>query len=145
MTNEELIECIKAESEGKKIECRRWDLLAWEPKDHTVWNTMIFEYRIAPEPPKREGKWVRKEIVKDNGNFYCCKEFGLFIDRLPRIPGFGWIEYRDPRHPESENVSSMVQPYFNEKGDWTQSIWPGEDRDAYRPGIPVAAWFWEEE
>lgn len=54
MTNAELIACIQAEEQGKKIECRRkWENL-WRSDNHTPgqWNTEQCEYRIAREPRK---------------------------------------------------------------------------------------------
>lgn len=150
MNNKELLEMIAAEEAGKKIEYRLMGLPdKWEQKDHTGWATQAFEYRIAPEQVKKEGKWVRKEIELNRFGEYACNHEGYgipkAIDELPRIPGFGGIEYHDPRNPEVPPVMSSSPVCFNERGNWFIAAFiPGSDMNSLRPGVPVAAWFWEE-
>ena len=154
MTNKELMECIAAEEAGKKIECNDFictDNGEWEAKNHEGWNTGRYIYRIAPEPPKREGKWVRKEIRKDRGIYVCHARLDtgletdcLAIDALQHIPGFGGIEYQDPRNPNGNKCVGMTPVYFDSDGeDWNRA--DASDMDGLRPGTPVAAWFLEDE
>ena len=71
MNNKDLMECIAAEEAGKRIHRQRKhcpDEREVKPAEDN-WNTEVFNYCIAsePEPVKREGRWVRKEIVKKTG------------------------------------------------------------------------------
>lgn len=146
MNNKELLECVAAEEAGKKIECRViGPKYGWALKKHSGWNTGAYEYRIAFEPAPKQGRWVRKEIKKNGltGSFECA-EIDRTIDCLARVPGFGGIEYVDPRNPDNTIVSTTPL-LFDENGDTTWAVDKGLDLDHFRPGVPVAAWFWEEE
>ena len=145
MTNKELMECIAAEEAGKKIEwraaCDPND--SWLSKEHEGWMLPSRIYRVAPEPVKKEGKWVRKEIVKDDGQYCLVHPIAdvYVIDALPRVPGFGGIDYQSPFDPKV-TVSSMVPIAFSRESGVHFSVGIQDDD---RPGIPVAAWFWREE
>lgn len=145
MTNEELLECIKAEMEGKKIECRFKSGSDWNEKQHECWDTGAYDYRIAPEPMKKEGKWVRREIKKKGptGSFECA-EIDRTIDCLARVPGFGGIEYADPWGNGNRPYVGTSPILFSEHGTLYSSM-SSIDTEGLRPGIPVAAWFWKEE
>lgn len=144
MNNKDLMECIAAEEAGRKIECRViGPKYGWALKTHSGWNTGTFEYRIAFEPAPKQGRWVRKEIVKNGltGSFECA-EIDRTIDCLARVPGFGGIEYVDPRNPNGNKCVGMTPVYFDSDGeDWNRA--DASDMDGLRPGTPVAAWFWE--
>ena len=136
---------MKAFEDGKTIECRpnsgdyEWHIVEYEP----TWNWDNNDYRIFSEP-KKDGRWERKEIKQTNGIYQLVRsEQEIFvIDALPRIPGFGGIDYQSP-FDEREIVRSMVPVAFkkNFSGQPVLSCL-GEN---CRPGIPVAAWFWREE
>jgi len=142
MNNKDLMECIAAEEAGRKIECRViGPKYGWALKTHSGWNTGTFEYRIAFEPAPKQGRWVRKEIVKNGltGSFECA-EIDRTIDCLARVPGFGGIEFVSPFDPHLIVVGN-APIIFDETGCWASINKLPNYR--VRPGTPVAAWFWE--
>lgn len=79
MTPEQLIECIKAQAEGKKIEIRDRDGGPWGRKTSTLgqWDTISFDYRIAREPRKC---WVR---WSNHGEPMAVKHSGSPTENFP--------------------------------------------------------------
>lgn len=74
MTNAELIACIQAEEQGKKVEVRFAKTESdWSPHISGQWNTATCEYRIAREPRKCWVSWDPdgKPLVEtyDNARF----------------------------------------------------------------------------
>ena len=143
METKQMIEVMQAFEDGKKIESSfigedDWRLLEYVPE----WAWDLCVYRVAPESEqKKEGRWERVEIREDDGQYCLIHPVAdiYVIDALPRIPGFGGIEYQSPFDPKVI-VRSMVPLCFSSDGDWTFIT---DEHD--RPGIPVAAWFWREE
>ena len=141
MDIKEMIEVMQAYADGKKIErCWRRNVV-WEEITHPGWNWRKFDYRIAPEP-KKKGRWERVEIVKDDGQYCLVHPIAdvYVIDALTRVPGFGGIDYKSP-FAKCHVVRSTVPLMFEEMGGWATNDFGKH----YRPGIPVAAWFWREE
>ena len=69
-------ELVKAEEEGKKIECRRKvpPHSEWMPKCYYSWDFFQYDYRLAPEPPMKI--FLIKEVVHCDNSFvyYASKE-----------------------------------------------------------------------
>lgn len=145
MDTKEMIEVMQAHIDGKEIQIVfRDDSVAspgWEKIPNPSWNWSKYVYRIAPEP-KKEGRWERVEIEIKDGWYRLRQDIkGInVVDALPRIPGFGGIDYQSP-FDEKVIVRSMVPVMFEPCG---VPLTAGHD-DGCRPGIPVAAWFWREE
>lgn len=141
MNTKEMIEVMQAFEDGKKIEFRYKRYKKWQSCPEPKWDWFMNEYRIAPEPePKKEGRWERVEITITMGH-YSIND--MWIDQLPRVPGFGGIDYKSPFNPKLI-VRSMVPVVFSPDPNSDLAFSVGiEDSD--RPGIPVAAWFWREE
>ena len=143
MDTKEMIKVMQAYVDGKRIEAGNREKNFWRDCPDPSWNWNAFDYRIAPEL-KKEGRWERVEIVKDDGQYCLANPFAdvYVIDALPRVPGFGGIDYKSPFDPKVI-VRSMVPVAFkkNFSGQPVLSCL-GEN---CRPGIPVAAWFWREE
>jgi len=83
MTNAELIACIQAEEQGKRVErfnkiSKKWDLRV----PGTTWDTALFEYRIAREPRKC---WVRFL----DGGALSCVHFEEW-DNVKDLESKGW-------------------------------------------------------
>ena len=155
METKQMIEVMQAHLDGKKIESSvigedEWRLLEYAPK----WAWDRCAYRIAPESEqKKEGQWERVEISEDDGQYCLIHPVAdiYVIDTLPRIPGFGGIDYQSPFDPDVV-VRSMAPVVFKSKegkcyvtaGDYCgDEVMLFDQTD--RPGIPVAAWFWREE
>ena len=144
MNTKEMIEVMQAYANGEKIEeMDRFAVSGWRPFQGT-WNWAYLTFRIAPEPePKKEGRWERVEIRKKDSWYRTERDIeGVnVVDAIPRVPGFGGIDYQSPFDPKII-VRSMVPIVFNERpGCFAVSAFD----ESYRPGIPVAAWFWREE
>ena len=140
MNTKEMIEVTQAFKDGRKIQqspSHNPDL--WGPFAGS-WDLKHFMFRIAHEP-KKEGRWERMEIVKDDGQYCLANPIAdvYVIDALPRVPGFGGIDYQSP-FDEKIVVRSMGPVMFGKQG---HLYWGYDEND--RPGIPVAAWFWREE
>ena len=140
----QMIEVMQAHANGEKIEeMDRFAVGGWRPFQGT-WNWAYLMFRIAPEPePKKEGRWERVPVIRTVVNDYAivigtCGGT-ITLDILPRIPGFGGIDYQSPFDPKVI-VRSMVPLMFEPCG---VPLTAGYD-DGCRPGIPVAAWFWKE-
>lgn len=61
MTDDEIIEVVRAHKEGKQIECiprgeGRWKETFFEGKPIS-WNFHLFDYRVKPEPRKPR-EWI---------------------------------------------------------------------------------------
>ena len=145
MDTKEKITIMQAYVDGKKIECRSRGTSNWTSVNEPAWCWGgDMEYRIAPEPePKKEGRWERVEIRKKDSWYRTERDIeGVnVVDAIPRVPGFGGIDYQSPFDPKII-VRSMVPIVFNERpGCFAVSAFD----ESYRPGIPVAAWFWREE
>lgn len=141
MNTKEMIEVMKAFVDGKKIECKTLGTRdTWDHASLPCWNWEKYDYRIAPEP-KKGGRWERKEIQIDDGDYVIIwsKEDWIPLSRTISTPGFGGIDYRSPFDPKVI-VRSMVPLMFEPCG---VPLTAGHD-DGCRPGIPVAAWFWRE-
>jgi hypothetical protein len=137
-----MIEVMKAFEDGKKIEFRERGSRTWKPDENPEWDWSCIEYRIAPEP-KKGGRWERVEVTLC-GDIYMFKPIKpghalCSISNISRHQGFGGIEYRSP-FDEKVIVRSMVPLMFEETGGWATF----DFAEHYRPGIPVAAWFWRE-
>ena len=143
MDTKEMIKVMQAFADGKKVESRRREFKGntWQETHSPRWNWQDWEYRIVPEP-KKEGRWERVEIVKDDGQYCLANPFAdvYVIDALTRVPGFGGIDYQSP-FDKCHVVRSTVPLMFEEMGGWATNDFGKH----YRPGIPVAAWFWREE
>ena len=141
MDTKEMIKVMQAYVDGKRIEAGNREKNFWRDCPDPSWNWNAFDYRIAPEL-KKEGRWERVEIVKDDGQYCLANPFAdvYVIDALPRVPGFGGIDYQSPFDPKV-TVRSMVPLMFSPEG--TPFSWRFDE--TFRPGIPVAAWFWREE
>lgn len=139
MNTKQMIAVMQAHANGEKIEeMDRFAVSGWRPFQGT-WNWAYLTFRIAPEP-KKDGRWERVEIVKQGNAYFLTGDDSYRIDALSAIPGFGGIDYRSPFDPKVI-VRSMVLIVFNERpGCVAVSAFDG----SYRPGIPVAAWFWRE-
>ena len=152
MNTAQMIEVMQAFENGKKIEFRERGSRTWKPDENPEWDWSGIEYRIAPESAqKKGGRWERVEISEDDGQ-YCLHPVAdiYVIDALPRIPGFGGIDYQSP-FDTKVIVRSMVPVMFKSKegkcyvtaGDYCDDeVMLFDQTD--RPGIPVAAWFWRE-
>ena len=141
MDTKEMIKVMQAYVDGKRIEAGNREINFWRDCPDPSWNWNAFDYRIVPEP-KKEGRWERVEIVKDDGQYCLANPFAdvYLIDALPRIPGFGGIDYQSP-FDEKIVVRSMGPVMISPEGNPFR--WNFEE--TLRPGIPVAAWFWREE
>ena len=141
MNTKEKIEVMQAHVDGKKIEGRNLKDTEWSLLENPCWNWLEAQYRIAPEQ-KKEGWWERIEIVKNGGRYRLVHPVAnvYVIDALTRLPGFGGIEYRSP-FDEKKVVRSMGPVMISPEG--TPFSWNFDE--TFRPGIPVAAWFWREE
>ncbi len=155
MNTKQMIEVMQAFEDGKKIEVRdKGCPSSWDSATTPTWNWYEQEYRIAPEP-KKEGRWERVPVIRNASNDYAimtgtCGGM-ITLDILPRIPGFGGIDYQSPFNPRvivRSMVPLMFEPRYN-----TNYVTAGDcddDGDAVdfnqpdRPGVPVAAWFWRE-
>ena len=144
MNTKEMIEVMAAYVGGRKIESRRREFKGntWQETHSPRWNWQDWEYRIAFEPKKEGGRWERVEIVKDDGQYCLVHPIAdvYVIDALPRVPGFGGIDYQSP-FDEKMVVRSMGPVMISPEGNPVR--WNFEE--TLRPGIPVAAWFWREE
>ena len=149
METQEMIEVMQAFADGKKIECKRNPVVTqtvamrdWSEVNNPCWDWLNLQYRVAPEP-KKEGRWERIEIVKDDGQYCLANPIAdvYVIDALPRVPGFGGIDYQSPFDPKV-TVRSMAPRAFSRESGVHFSVGIQDDD---RPGIPVAAWFWREE
>lgn len=147
METKQMIEVMQAFENGKKIEFRERGSRTWKPDENPEWDWSGIEYRIAPE----SGRWERVEISEDDGQYCLSHPVAdvYVIDALPRIPGFGGIDYQSPFDPKVI-VRSMVPVMF--KSGTQNYVTAGDSYDEEtmifdqtdRPGIPVAAWFWRE-
>lgn len=146
MNTKEMIEVMQAHIDGKEIEQMPFRSLA--PWEHFagVWDWRNMVFRIAPEP-KKEGRWERVEIEIKDGWYRLRQDIdGIkVVDALHRIPGFGGIDYQSPFNPGAI-VRSMMPVMFDTESCY--SIGGLYEYcglyEYYRPGIPVAAWFWRE-
>lgn len=142
MNIKKMIEVMQAYLDGKKIEYSPVSQDDWKPVGIPSWSWDKCDYRIVPEPKKVEGRWERVEIeIKDA--WYRLRqdiEGVNVVDALHRIPRFGGIDYQSP-FDEKVTVRSMVPVMFSSDSvcHWIHNI-----RSSFRPGIPVAAWFWRE-
>jgi hypothetical protein len=143
MNTKEMIEVMQAFEDGKKIEVRERGKNEWMPADQPSWNWRHMEYRIAPDL-KKEDRWERVEVELTGDKHYMlrCDDQKNVLVSLPnasRYHGFGGIDYQSPFNPKVI-VRSMVPLMFEETGGWATFDFAKH----YRPGIPVAAWFWQE-
>lgn len=140
METKEMIEVMRAFEDGKKIQqSPDYNPDLWEPFAGS-WDWKHFIFRVAPEP-KKEGRWERVKIKRGiDGHYVLNTPPYTLIDACPRFFGFGGIDYQSPFNP-SVTVRSMVPLMFEETGGWATF----DFAEHYRPGIPVAAWFWREE
>lgn len=144
MNTKQMIEVMQAFVDGKKIEYSIVGRNDWIRANCVpVWAWDRCEYRIAPEP-KKEGRWERKEIQINDGDYVIIwsEEDWIHLGRADATPGFGGIDYRSPFDPKVI-VRSVVPLMFDTNGAAMPVGSSGFD-ESCRPGIPVAAWFWRE-
>lgn len=97
-TTNEMIEVMKAYSEGKTIECKASDCDYWVEVDNIHWNWDSFDYRVKPEPkyvPYASVSEIdRSKWVKDNdgssGVLYMIDSIDVDCKEV-HLAAMGWV------------------------------------------------------
>jgi len=90
MTDQEIVDVVRAHMEGKKIEIRDKEIGVWMTHEpfKLGWNFVDLDYRVAKEPRR---VWLQKEVVSCSKGFLkkCWVEADdktkatLFVEVLP--------------------------------------------------------------